>query len=232
MDVTKRIIVFLTFFICCGCIIFLAVSLATKEWIVAKPVRIVVNLTDEDEGKFRGYINFGLFEGSKELNHGFGNRKTHISIRQEISQNPSFMSNGLWLFTIICVSLATLFALISAVFAIINTVLIPVEIIMGVMGLYLWNSIGALFSLAAVISWTIQYFTKLKDNVMTIEEQDKNWTSKDKAWLGYSFWFVVIVIIFFLLNISLVTLALQQPWDRRKSKPVSEKNPEGVIMLY
>lgn len=80
---TKRVLTFCTFFVCCGCLALLSASFATQKWIVAKPVKVglspsISNVTAEDSTKFRGELNFGLFEGSKTLNHGFGDRKSHI----------------------------------------------------------------------------------------------------------------------------------------------------------
>lgn len=67
---------------------------------------------------------------------------------------------------------------------------------------------------------------------MTREEVDQQWVSEDKAWFGYSFWFAVMSFILFVFNILLTTLAVRQPWERRKPKLAMNKNPEGVIMLY
>ncbi|GFY77574.1 uncharacterized protein TNIN_300851 [Trichonephila inaurata madagascariensis] len=236
-DLTKRVLTFCTFFICCGCLALLSAAFATQRWIVAKPMKTglpasISNATAGDSTKFRGELYFGLFEGSKTLNYGFGDRKSQIWIQQEMVKNPQLFTFSLWLLTIMCLALAMLFALISAVFAVINTVVTPVEVITGIAGLYLWNGIGALFSAGSVLSWVVQYYTKLQDNVMTKEEIDQQWISKDKAWFGYSFWFAVAAFILFVINIIITTLAVRQPWEKRKPKLTMNKNPEGVIMLY
>ena len=64
----------------------LSVSMATDYWVVAKPVKWVdqatVNsaksVTGDLDTKFRGKVNFGLFHGYKELDHGLGVRKGEI----------------------------------------------------------------------------------------------------------------------------------------------------------
>lgn len=90
MEQRKRVLTFLTFFVCTACLAFLTASLATQQWIIAKPVRIaflnssslesnVAFIDDEhDTGKFKGEIYFGLFQGTKILNYGFGDRITSI----------------------------------------------------------------------------------------------------------------------------------------------------------
>ena len=52
------------------------------------------------------------------------------------------MSFGLWVFTVLCVAIAIIFGLVSSIFAIINTVMTPIEVISGMQGLYLWNGMG------------------------------------------------------------------------------------------
>lgn len=57
------------------------------------------------------------------------------------------MPFGLWLFTILSVAIAILFALISCIFAIINTAMTPIEVITGLHGLYLWNGMAGKLAL-------------------------------------------------------------------------------------
>lgn len=61
-----------------------------------------------------------------------------------MTKNPQLFMFSLWLLTIMCLALAMLFALVSAVFAVINTVVTPVEVITGIAGLYLWNGLGGM----------------------------------------------------------------------------------------
>jgi len=241
MEQRKRVTTFLTFFVCTACLAFLTASLATHKWIIAKPVRIALlnnathldnNTFDDDEtGKFRGEIYFGLFQGTKVLNYGFGDRVTAIWMKHEQSKNPNLMAFGLWLFTVLCIAIAMIFGLVSSVFAIINTVMTPIEVITGIQGLFLWNGLGGLFSTGACISWLLQYRNRLRRNVLTSEEQNDGWTSEGRAWLGYSYFFVIASLALFVFNIFLVYLALR-PSKSRPARQTNDKNPEGVIMLY
>ena len=83
----KRPLFFTTFVLAVGAVAFLSGSLGTDYWIVATPIRKVdaatmggaKNVTDGDlDTKFRGHVNFGLFHGYKELDHGLGVRKGEI----------------------------------------------------------------------------------------------------------------------------------------------------------
>lgn len=69
-----------------------------------------------------------------------------------MAKNPQLMNFGLWLFTILSLALALLFGVVSAVFAVINTVMTPVEVITGIVGLYLWNGIaGKIFKYCLIL---------------------------------------------------------------------------------
>ncbi|GIY68191.1 hypothetical protein CDAR_255811 [Caerostris darwini] len=59
----------------------------TQEWVVVKPVRTGLNisirnteLSDAESSRFQGVIYFGLFDGKKILNYGFGNRVFELKI--------------------------------------------------------------------------------------------------------------------------------------------------------
>ncbi|RWS04900.1 Clarin-3-like protein [Dinothrombium tinctorium] len=142
------------------------------------------------------------------------------------------MPFGLWLFTVLSIAIAIMFGIVSSIFAIINTVMTPIEVITGLHGLFLWNGMGALFCTSACVSWLIQYRNKLRRNVLTQDEISYGWNSTNRSWLGYSFFFVVAALSLYLFNIFLVYLAVRRPWQKRQSRPSQDKNPEGVIMLY
>lgn len=82
MEQSKRIFTFLTFIICCLILTLLVASLATQSWLIAKPIRLnLLNSTGNlknDPNKFRGEIYFGLFQCTRILNYGFGDRITNI----------------------------------------------------------------------------------------------------------------------------------------------------------
>lgn len=243
----------------------MTVSLATDNWFIAKPIikREGVNLTSD--GKFQGEVYFGLFNGKKKLDSGFGMRSFDITIickpsknvcmftsksREEgenelldilqmnatvkdtLKNDPSLMIYGLWLFTILSVGLSMLFGLVGGIFAIVNSVTTPVEAIVGILGLYLWNGMGALFSLTAIISWVVQYYLKLKVNIMSKEELTFDWDSKDRTNFGYSFYLVIVALVLYVNNIITVLIIFKQAWRKKAPKTEVQKNAEGVIMLY
>ncbi|XP_076363999.1 clarin-2-like isoform X2 [Tachypleus tridentatus] len=235
MDSVKRALTFSTVVLCCGCLAFLAASLGTEKWVNAVPLRegYAVNISDIDqEGRYKGTINVGLFSGYKKLDPGAGARENELKITDERQKYPSFFSFGLWIMTITFLVMALLFGLLGTIFGVLNTVTTPVELITGMLGLYVWNILGVIASLMTIIMWAALFHTALINNIMTQEELEEGWTSKDKAYLSKSFWYVLIALFFYFINIVLVHLAITQPWERRKPKAVPDQNPNGVIMLY
>lgn len=98
MEQSKRIFTFLTFIICCLCLTLLVASLATQSWLTAKPVRFnLLNSTGNnlknDPNKFRGEVYFGLFQATRILNYGFGDRITNIWSEYQIDSNLNLDSN-------------------------------------------------------------------------------------------------------------------------------------------
>ena len=87
-----------------------------------------------------------------------------------------------------------------------------------------------LFSGAAGVAWMWQFLRHLSKNVLTEEEQNDGWTSNGKAYLGYSFYFVIVAGLFHLINMALIYAATRSP--RRNKRAAVDKHPEGLIMLY
>lgn len=74
MEVWKRGLIFVTFFLCCLGVALLTGAMGTKYWLESEPVReLHLNATSPT-----GYIHFGLFSGTKELNYGIGVRRAEI----------------------------------------------------------------------------------------------------------------------------------------------------------
>lgn len=72
LNLFKRSMIFATFFGSCLCIALIVASLGTTHWIDARARRPSNSLSE-------GSISFGLFEGHKELNYGYGKRNHDFS---------------------------------------------------------------------------------------------------------------------------------------------------------
>jgi len=218
-----------TFLIACWALALTAGGLGTKYWVVSSAVRYVVdgelpsgepNLKELDISS--GYIHFGLFEGTWRLNSGYGERVEHKKILEVTYLDPEFMKKGLYNATIGCVTASLFFGVVSALLAIVNTASNPTEPICHLPGLISYNAIAALGLFGGVITWVIQYFWKLQQNVLEREKLFKGegrdrralWSSSGRATLGHSFWLIVIADGLFVLNVAILVL-LEQKRRRR-----------------
>ncbi|XP_015917586.1 uncharacterized protein [Parasteatoda tepidariorum] len=87
MDTTKRCLVCIVFLVNCATFALICSAMLSQEWVVVKPVRTGLNISirnveylDSETNRFQGVIYFGLFEGKKILNYGFGNRAFDLKI--------------------------------------------------------------------------------------------------------------------------------------------------------
>lgn len=201
-------------------------------WIVCWPAENVCIWSPEQDANAR------LEQLKKEYSHrGQLNYTTsdqiNNTVKYEYDRDAAFIDFRLWLATIIFLSLAILFGVVGAGFALLNALTTPIECITGVRGLYVWNTIAAVFNLICIIMWVLLYYTKFKDNVMSSQELQYGWTSKDHSSFGYSFWIVVGAMLLYILNLVIIFISSIEPeYQRRTNAVVNEKPADGVIMLF
>ncbi|EFX74054.1 hypothetical protein DAPPUDRAFT_307517 [Daphnia pulex] len=225
MNLFKRGLIFATFLGCSLSAAFLAASISTDSWVYAD-VKRVTNPYESD-----GHVFFGLFKGKRELNVGYGWRTYPVSVIENFIGESDFLNFGLWVTTVTCVSGAIVFAVIGALMAIVNTTLTPVETIAGRTGLFLWNSLSIVFSVTAMVAWIVQFHLRLRSNVLVQEDRDNHWTSEGRAYLGYSFWFVIGSALSHVANIILLVLVNAD--ERRKYvKPLPTEKTNSAVLLY
>ncbi|XP_028134612.1 uncharacterized protein LOC114329634 [Diabrotica virgifera virgifera] len=225
MNYFKRGMVFITFFVACISMALLVASLGTKHWVSARAKRIKNPL--ESDGK----INFGLFDGKKELNVAYGWRTYDIDVIELLKYEPEFLSYGFWLGTTVAVCAGLFFSGLSALFAAINTATTTYRCLTKVTGLYFWNFLAVVSDVIAICLWTAQFFLNVQYSVLSREDRDNEWTSENMAELGYSFWFVVGAAIVSFTNIILILIANTER-EVETVIPVLEEKANGAIMLY
>lgn len=213
----------MTFLGSCASIILLAAAFGTKYWTVAHAKNT------HNPTKSSGKINIGLFEGEKSLNIGYGLRTYQINVIDVAQNEPNIMLYNLWISTVASLSLSLLFAVISAIFSVINTATTPISALTGIPGLHLWNILAALFDVTVIIIWTYQFYTKLQRNMLSSNDIKLAWTSEGMAHLSYSFWFVIISAVIQVLNVIIICYATS---PRKTASPIIEEKGNGAIMLY
>lgn len=136
MNFYKRGLIFATFLGCCLSLSFLAASLSTDRWVIAR-VQRSTNPSESD-----GHVFFGLFTGRRELNVGYGWRTYSLSVIEQIRKEPELLHLGLWVSTLSCVCGTIVFAFIGALMAVVNTATSPIESMTGRVGLFVWNTLA------------------------------------------------------------------------------------------
>jgi len=228
----RRGLIFVTFFGSCLAISLLAAALGTKYWVTAQCKRT------ENSEKSNGTVNFGLFEYEAHLNYGVGERNyvgKMLGSEGIMYHERSLMVYELYIATISCVVAAIVFGIISAMLAIVNTGSNPVEAICHVPGLYLWNGLALFASVAAFVTWIVQYYLKLNKNVLTREYRDQGkWSSDGGASFGFSFALVVIASGVFIVDLIIISIASRDPYKTKKAKLLNALpgKQAGDTMLY
>ncbi|XP_064630684.1 clarin-2-like isoform X2 [Lineus longissimus] len=239
MQKKKKLCLVLTGFIAALAVGLVSAALATNFWVESKPVREVPQqIIDSaknvsgvyDTNKFKGEVHFGLFYGSKVLNYGFGEsgRETEIIVPKE-ARNGLF-NFGLWVATIIFSAFSIAWGLVCIGFVVLNVGTKPIETLTGPMGLYLWNAFALFFTLLSVIMYIILYHVDLVDNVMTSMEKQNYWTSQDRTYLSYSFWFMVVPTGCYLLNIIIIYISGTKIKPVRYQASMKQAQIDGVMM--
>lgn len=141
---------------------------------------------------------------------------------------------GLWLTTLIFLSVAALFSLLSAVMALVNTVFNPVEPILSVFGLYIWNGIASGSTLMTIILWGALFGSSLTQNIAIPDTLTSEYTysSDGLAQLGFCYWLLLIPMIFHASNIGVLY------WRKKiiESEPppptITVDKNDFTIMIY
>ncbi|XP_070541108.1 clarin-2-like [Ptychodera flava] len=188
-------------------------STATTHWVWSYVVRNSSTNPDDygrnrspdpnDRGGLYGSMYFGLFNGISYLNWGGGLRTDELSSFDYLSDTYNI---GLWISVIVFCILAIIMGAVTTVFATYNACVVPVNMVTGIFGLYLWTGSAALLSGIAMVLFIVEYYISLIDGILSDEHYDDRWRSQ---WVhfGYSFWLVVASFCVFIFNAIFVKLA-------------------------
>ena len=91
----------------------------------------------EANNKSAGFIHFGLFQGTKRLDHGFGERVYPMDIVDILYRERTFMVKELYVATLVCICASMLFGILAAISAVVNTASTPSEPVCHFPGKYM-----------------------------------------------------------------------------------------------
>ncbi|KAG4076047.1 hypothetical protein HA402_011521 [Bradysia odoriphaga] len=110
--------------------------------------------------------------------------------QNELNVADEVIDPGLWLTTIIFLSVAAIFSLFSAVMALVNIVFNPIEPVLSVFGLYIWNGVASGCALLTIILWGALFGSSLTQNIAVTDTLASEFTysSDGLAQLGFCYW--------------------------------------------
>ncbi|GFO07750.1 clarin-3-like isoform x1 [Plakobranchus ocellatus] len=136
----------------------------------------------------------------------------------------------LFVATLLMLVLAVVWGLVAIGFGIFNVFGRPIETITGPTGLYAWNSLALIFSLAAVGVYLGLFFSQFEENILQESDLRRGFTSDGLTDLDYSFYFVVGAVAAFFVNVVILIIS-----DRKCSCSFSrsaEKEVDNGMILY
>lgn len=159
--------------------------------------------TDRDK-EFEALLNGDSFKQcspSPKQTAGFD-----VQVEREERTIGQFLSAGLWLTTVIFMSLSCVLALISGLFSMINIIFNPYRMLTSTFGLYIWNGIAAGLVLLTMIFWLSLHLIFITNNIAITDTlaADRLYSSDGLASLGFSYWILLVSIFSHLINIALV----------------------------
>lgn len=199
----------------------------TMSCLMSENVCLMSCQTDDATQEFE---LIALLSGIESIHCPFLEESTNIS---EDSYDQKFINAGIWVSTLLFLALSLLAAVLAAVFAVINSAMNPVEPIVGVFGLYVWNGIAAGCTLIVMILWGAMFAITLTDNVAYSQTISGEYTSQGQASLGVSYWLLLISLFLHIVNLSLLGIR-QYLLSREPPTPTvkMDENTDGIIFLY
>jgi clarin len=224
-----KVLIFLTFFVSCFIIGLLLSSLVTTAWIRSDVTYLTTNGSASERSSKYGFVQFGLFNYVKTLNHGYGERNHDINVIEIVKRDDNELGNyWLWLFT----ALGTGFSLFASSIAAVASVVGTIKEKGGMALMITSNVVSGFGQFVALVCWAIQFVIYLSHNVLLKVDQDK-WTSKNQATFGYSFYFILLAFSLIMLNVVFLISARRAESRFRKNLEIPIDEKEGnSIMLY
>lgn len=163
------------------------------------------------------------------------NAKTNVNqAKAETTHAAEFLSAGLWLTTLVFLSLTITFAVISGLFSIFNTFWNPASFLFSTFGLYIWNGIAAALCLLTMIFWGSLYLIFISKNIAITDtlRTTATYSSNDLAGLGFSYWILLVTIFLHLGNILLVIYRNYLLQREPKAPVITVSKNDSTILVY
>ncbi|CAB3993906.1 Hypothetical predicted protein [Paramuricea clavata] len=203
-----------------------------SAWVQANFTRTIqVNGVNQVLAK-TGWVYFGLFKGYKEKSYS-GNYQGLRTEYFEVFKEFDNVFNLKILYAVIgCLVVGGIVLILSAGLSFYNEFTKSSYVILGSVGLYIFNGVAFFFMLCAVGLFSGLYHQQIKKNVLKSSEIDEGFNSEDNASLKFSFWILVGACFLPLINMLLTFLNSARAKSYfNKTTTIPTSNVDGM-MLY
>ena len=163
--------------------------------------------------------------------------KAVTNVIQEKASSPyekEFLSAGLWLSTVVFLSMTIFFAGLSGILALFNIFCNPSQLLLSTVGLYLWNGVTVILCLLTMIFYSSLYFIFISKNIGITDTLSTvaHYSSNDLAGLGFSFWILFATIGLHLGNIGVVYYRNYLLQMEPKAPAITVNKNDSTILVY
>jgi clarin len=145
-----------------------------------------------------------------------------------------FLSAGLWLSTIVFLSMTVAFAVISGLFSVFNIFCNPAQFLFSAFGLYVWNGIAAGLCFLTMIFWGSLYLIFISNNIGISDTltSTAHYSSNDLAGLGFSYWILLVTLFLHLANIGLIYYRNYLLQREPRAPAITVSKNDSTILVY
>ncbi|CAH3116956.1 unnamed protein product [Porites lobata] len=203
--------------------VMIVAALLSEYWVMADLERQVGNSTQKGGSK-----HFGMFNGVSKQDFGLGARERDFAVKDEFEGVAN--DDVVWATVGFCIlGLAVIAILIGLTCY--NEFTKPDLTICGSTGIYVCCGIAFFFVIISACLFAALFEIQLKKNVLQPQDQQRGFSSTDKAQLGYSFWILLGAAGVLLLCPLIILLKNVHCTHYFKTKKHEITHVDGV-MLY
>lgn len=162
------------------------------------------------------------------------NATSSLSAKSSAEYESEFLSAGLWLSTVIFMTLAISLAALSTFFAFLNICYNPAQDLVGVFGLYVWNGLAAVLCCLTMVFWISLHVLFISGNIAITDtlRRTAHYSSSNLASVGFSFWILLASIACHLISVALIYYRAVLLQRAPKPPAITISKNDATILVY
>jgi len=147
------------------------------------------------------------------------------------SSGKKFINCGVWVCTILFLTLSILFGVLSSCLSMYNTVSNPIQVYFSLYGVYLYNAIALFCVIMAMLFWGVLYNKSIYHDVAIFYTLYGQMTSDKVAQLGYSYWLNLAPMVLYISSICVLYMR-QYLISKDPGRKIVERDDDGDPRIY